>query len=356
MDTKKTILICPLDWGLGHASRCVPIIKELSRLGFDVIIGADKNPLAFLQQEFPNLPTITIPGYEVTYDEKGSFYKLLIEGVKFYQFIKKEHQLLEKIINENNIDVVISDNRYGLWSDKVKSILITHQLFIKAPLGETLVHKKIHGLIEKFDDCWIPDIEGKPNLSGDLAHLTTFKHPHRFIGALSRFLSLNPKQPNVIKEDVDVCAILSGPEPQRTIFEKLITKQLVNSRLNAVLVRGLPDSKEELNIENARLKVINHLKTKELHGLIQKSKVIVCRAGYSSIMDLFALSKKAILVPTPGQTEQEYLAKHHQEQGNFCIQTQSAFDLQKGMLQVENCSPLFKLEKKLTLPFLLKNE
>src|SRR3990167_9325552 len=109
------ILICPLDWGLGHAARCVPVIKELQRLGYRVIIGADKNPLAFLQQEFPELSTVIIPGYEVTYGEKGNFFQLFCESLQFYQSIKKEHQLIEKIVEENNIDLIISDNRYGLW-------------------------------------------------------------------------------------------------------------------------------------------------------------------------------------------------------------------------------------------------
>jgi len=373
------ILICPLNWGLGHAARCVPVIKELQRLGHHIIIGADKNPLAFLQQEFPALPTVIIHGYEVNYGEKGNFFQLFCESVRFYQSIKKEHQLIEKIIAENNIDIIISDNRYGLWSKKVKSIIITHQLFIKTPVGSSFVHHKIEKLINNFDECWIPDFENKPNLSGDLSHQKTIKLSHRFIGPLSRFTSCHTepvevlskeKLSNLIIEEYDIIAIISGPEPQRTIFEKLILEQLQNSKLKAVVVRGLPKKgqgtgdkgkgkkgqgtwdKGQGTIDKHEIHIFNHLKTEELQAIILKSKLVVARSGYSTIMDLVALGKKAILIPTPGQTEQEYLANYHFEQGNFYTQKQSELNLQKGVIEVEQFSATINNEYKLKFDFL----
>ncbi len=325
---KKNILVCPLDWGLGHATRCVPVINDLLRLGHHVIIGADKNPLAFLKQEFPTLPTVTILGYDVTYDEQGSSFKLFCESVRFYNFIKKEHQFLAQILEENKVDVIISDNRYGLWSKKVKSILITHQLYVKTPIGRQIAHKKIEQLVGNFDECWIPDVEGKPNLSGDLAHLKPFNHPHRFIGLLSRFV-----QQEEAEKEYDVLAILSGPEPQRTMFEKQVVEQLENSDLKAVVVRGLPDEATGDRRQESAIRIFNHLSTEEFLEYFQKSKIVVCRAGYSSIMDLTTLGKKAILVPTPGQTEQEYLAEYHMAQGNFYSQKQADFDLEKGLIE-----------------------
>lgn len=356
MEAKKSILICPLDWGLGHATRCVPVIRELLRLNFNVIIGADKKPLAFLKQEFPELSTIIIPGYEITYGEKGSSFKLFCESVRFYNFIKKEHQILKKVLEENNIDVIISDNRYGLWNKKVKSIIITHQLYVKTPFGGYLAHKKIHGLLAKFDDCWIPDIQNQPHLSGDLAHLKPIKFAHRFIGPLSRFsekelgynkIDSSLGDENGCKEEYDILAIFSGPEPQRTIFEQIILKQLEASDLKAVVVRGLPNADTKIVSSNSNISIFNHLNTSAFFEYFQKSKAVICRAGYSSIMDLVVLKKRAILVPTPGQTEQEYLAKYHFKKGNFYMQNQRDINLQKMVFQVQKYSP--KYNPKLTL-------
>lgn len=353
----KNILVCPLDWGLGHATRCVPVIKELLSLGFNVIIGADKNPLSFLQQEFPELKTVVIPGYKVTYNEQGSSFKLFCESIRFYNFIKTEHQFVDDIITENSIDIIISDNRYGLWSKKIKSIIITHQLFVKAPLASQVAHKKIGQLIANFDECWVPDTEGTPNLSGDLSHLKTFKFPHRFIGPLSRFSLLQEDRNNITTDEYDVLAILSGPEPQRTVFEKMIIEQLEQNNLKGVVVRGLPNCAPRTaeGSNNDNIKEYNHLSTKEFLTYFQKCKVVVCRAGYSSIMDLSALAKRAILVPTPGQTEQEYLAKYHFEQGNFYSQKQNEFDLLKGIEAVAHSSEKSKINHKLSLQFIERN-
>ncbi|PJB13954.1 MAG: glycosyl transferase family 28 [Flavobacteriales bacterium CG_4_9_14_3_um_filter_32_8] len=355
----------------------MPVIKELLRLGHHVIIGADKNPLAFLQQEFPKLPTVIIPGYEVNYGKKGNFFQLFCESVRFYQAIKKEHQFIEKIVAENNIDIIISDNRYGLWCKKVKSILITHQLFVKTPVGSSFVHHKIEKLINNFDECWIPDVENETNLSGDLSHQKMIKFPHRFIGPLSRFTSLQAERSNLIVKEYDVIAIISGPEPQRTIFENLILEQLQNTQLKTVMVRGLPNKikgtrnkgqgesdkgkgtrgdGQEKKMQEIRdkyeISIFNHLKTEELQDFILKSKVVVARSGYSTIMDLVTFGEKAILIPTPGQTEQEYLAKYHFEQGNFYTQKQSELDLQKGMLEAEQFSPTINKVYQLKLDFL----
>jgi uncharacterized protein (TIGR00661 family) len=317
----KTILVCPLDWGLGHATRCVPIVRQFLAEGHRVIIGADKNSKAFLQHEFPELKTITIPGYEVEYGKKGSSLKLFFESVKFYNFIKKEKQLLDELLQKHQIDMIVSDNRYGLYSNKVESIIITHQLFPKALIGERTAHKKIAQLLDNFDEVWIPDNEGENNLSGELSHLKPFEQKHEFIGPLSRFV-----QPTKTFEiEFDVCAIISGPEPQRTIFEELILQQIEKHQLKAVVVSGKPSSSISSTQHSTLL--FNHLPTEQLQEYILKSKLVVCRSGYSSIMDLTVLGKKAILVPTPGQTEQEYLAEYHNTKEQFIVQQQNELNL-----------------------------
>lgn len=323
-------MVCPLDWGLGHATRCVPLINQFLKEGHEVIIGADKSPLAFLKQEFPSLKTVVIPGFIIDYGEKGSALKLFYESVKFYNFIKKEKQFIDAFLDENKIDLLVSDNRYGLYSKKVESIIITHQLYPKAPVGEKLLHPKIEKLLANFNEVWIPDNEGENNLSGDLAHLKPFNHPHKFIGALSRFsfLEFPPKKEGWggVKNEFDICAIISGPEPQRTIFESLIFEQIEKHQLKAIILLGKPEGSTS-NTQHSAL-VFNHLPTKELQDYILKSKYVVCRSGYSSIMDLTTLGKKAILVPTPGQTEQEYLAEYHSKNGLFVAQQQNKINFE----------------------------
>lgn len=317
-------MVCPLDWGLGHASRCVPLINQFLKEGHEVIIGADKKPLAFLKEEFPKLKTIVIPGLEINYGKRGGSFRLFCEAVKFYGYINKERLLLGEVLEKHDIDVVVSDNRYGLYSKKTKSVILTHQVFPKAPIAESLLHKKIERLLRSFDEVWIPDDKTNNNLSGDLSHLKTPKQRHSFIGPLSRF-SLPTKTLNI---EFDVCAIISGPEPQRTIFEKKLIEEINKYNLKSIFVRGLPGVSGS-NIDTKTITIFNHLETKKLQEYILKSKLVVCRSGYSSIMDMDALNKKALLIPTPGQTEQEYLAFYHKKNKLFFVQEQSDINLKK---------------------------
>ncbi|MCO6499956.1 MAG: glycosyltransferase [Vicingus serpentipes] len=310
-----------------------------------MIIGADKQPLAFLKQEFLELPTVIIPGYMIRYGKKRGALKLLWEGIRFYQSIKKEQELVDQLLKDNNIDCIISDNRYGLRSKQVKSIIITHQLFVKTPLLNNWFQKKIKQLITPFDECWIPDVEGEDNFSGDLSHIKKIEFTHRFIGLLSRFENSSNET-----EKYDVVAIVSGPEPQRSIFYNLLLAEFKKNQLKAVLVAGNPQELQKTQDENVT--IFSHLPTLQMQDLIAQSKVVICRAGYSSIMDLVALRKKAILVPTPGQPEQEYLADYHYQQGNFYTQNQRELDLEKALIEVEQYVPPSVSSKALDLDFL----
>ena len=362
MTDQKTILVCPLDWGLGHATRCIPIIQSFLKDNHKVIIGSLGKQEALLKQEFPDLLFIELKGYNIEYSENGSMItKMMTQLPKIKKAIDEEHLWLEKVIGEYSIDMIVSDNRYGLWSKKIESILITHQIFIKAPTGEWLIEQLLKKYLDNFNEIWIPDVQGENNLSGDLAHKKSLPTNYKFIGIQSRFSQLACPPEHVFRQKklrrmdnfkYDFMAIISGPEPQRTIFEKLVIEQVTNTNLKGVLVRGLPDinviaseAKQSSNDEIAssavllrndgQLKIFNHLETNEFLNYIQKSKVVISRSGYSTIMDLTTLGKKAILVPTPGQTEQEYLAEYHQLKGNFCTQKQSEFDLGKALKEVE---------------------
>lgn len=325
----KKVLISPLDWGLGHATRCIPIIKDLKSKGVEVIIAADGKPLQLLKQEFPELQFEVLPGYDVTYQNKGSFFfKVLSKVPNIIKMIRKEHELLEKLINKHKIDAVISDNRYGLWTKKVPCVFITHQVKILSPILEDLVFFLNLQFINRFDFCWIPDKSSERNLSGKLSHLESMPVNARFIGPLTRF---NGKF--IQDKKYDVMAIVSGPEPQRTIFEEKLMTQLKQLNKKSLLVLGKPgDSNNVQTINN--LSVVSHLNSVEMEKAVAASEVIVCRGGYSTIMDLAAYGKKAIFIPTPGQTEQEYLAKRFAGKGWCVYQKQSEMDLDAAIARI----------------------
>ena len=344
MNKPKRILICPLDWGLGHATRCIPIIRLLLEQNAEVIIAADKRPLELLKQEFPSLTFVTLKGYEINYPKSGSMaISMLLSIPKILKGIKRERIELDRIIDEQGIDIVISDNRYGCWSKKVKSIFITHQLMIKSPFGEKLLHKRVLTYLKNYDECWVPDSsEQKNNLSGDLSHKYPLPANAHFIGLLSRFAEIKQSE-----FEYDVMAIISGPEPQRTIFERIVSEQLFNSGLKSLMVLGLPESKKKLE-QKQNVTMATHLYAKEMQDAILKSKTIIARSGYSTIMDLAILNKKAIFVPTQGQTEQEYLAEILMKKQIAFSQNQNKIDLAKAIKESENFKGL-KSEMDLTI-------
>ncbi len=345
MNQPKRILICPLDWGLGHATRCIPIIRLLLNKNAEVIIAADGRSLELLKKEFPQLQFIPFKGYEINYSKSERMVlKILFSVPKILKRIKQEHKELNTIIDQYKIDVVISDNRYGCWNKKVKSIFMTHQLMIKAPFGEKLLHYKILKYINNYDECWIPDNEEINNLSSDLAHKYTLPENAFFVGPLSRFLNQENDFSHTfeIVEKYDIMAIISGPEPQRTIFEKIITEQISTTKLKALIVLGLPDKKTTIQ-ENENLKIISHLNSKDMQTAISNSKIILSRSGYSTIMDLAMLGKRAVFVPTPGQTEQEYLSKLFMKKQIAYSQTQSHFNLLDALKESENYSGFLNL-------------
>ena len=353
MQKQKRILICPLDWGLGHATRCIPIIRLLLAKNAEMIVAADAGPLALLKKEFPQLTFVQLKGYNIKYPKSGSMkMKMLLSIPKIVNGIKEEHETLDEIINKHKIDIVISDNRYGCWNKKVKSIFITHQLMIKAPFGESVLHKKVLKYIDNYDECWVPDIAGSVNLSGDLAHKYALPKNTFFVGALSRFFA--SVEMTKKGELTNIVAIISGPEPQRTIFEKLVLEQLKQTELKALVVCGKAEEKQKSEtIKN--ITIASHLSSEEMQNAIQNADIILSRSGYSTVMDLASLSKKAIFIPTPGQTEQEYLAKMFMQKGIVFSQTQDKFDLQKALTAskdykgFEIIKPGNELEKRIDL-------
>jgi UDP-N-acetylglucosamine transferase subunit ALG13 len=325
----KRVLVTPLDWGLGHATRCIPIIKKLFEKKVDVLIAGSGDSLNLLRAEFPFIKSFVLPGYAPSYPANGSMaLTMLKQTPKFFSTIKSEHGIIEKIVADEEIDFVISDNRYGCWSEQVHSIFITHQSNIMMPKRfgwlSGVVRSINHRYMKKFSLCWIPDIAGQQNLSGKLSSFGKIQPGLnvKYIGALSRFVPSDSGVP--IK--YDITAIFSGPEPQRTILENMVTPQLQSSGLKFFIVRGVISS--EMSVDDTKA---DFLTSKELQNKIESSSIIVARAGYSTIMDMSTLGKKAIFIPTPGQTEQEYLAKQLLNKGIAFSMTQENFNLKVAL-------------------------
>ena len=332
MNSKKRILVAPLGWGLGHASRCVPIAKTLEKEGFEVVFAASNRPLELLIQEFPKNDFIKLEGYNVKYPKNGQMaISMLSQSYKIWRGIKREHTILQQIIDDYNIDGVISDNRYGLFSKKVPCIFVTHQLQIQAPIFSEILQNINFKYIQKFDECWIPDSDNH-QLSGRLSIANNSPFKCQYIGALSRFERLEKT------EHLDVLAIVSGPEPQRSIFEELLKKQLIASKLKALLVLGKTEENKEEKIRN--LKIVSHLNAKSLNQQMVNANVIISRSGYSTVMDIAKLHKKAIFIPTPGQTEQLYLAKYFYDKNMAFAIHQKELDIHNALQKVELLSPL----------------
>lgn len=308
----QRILVAPLNWGLGHATRCIPIINNLLSQGHQVIIAADGYPLQLLQQEFPLLQYIEFISFSVRYST-GRFQigKLLLSLPKILMDIWSEHRKLQTYIKQYNISYVISDNRFGLWSKHVPCVYITHQLMVKMPKSlfvfepfGWLIHRFF---INRYTACWIPDEAENGGLSGDLAHKYPLPKQARFIGCQSRFFYT----PDIVPaETYHTVVVVSGPEPQRSLFEKEWIEKLLGKEKTVLIIQGLPQ--QEVNTKQlANITLVSHLPSPELKAQLLTAKEIICRSGYSSIMDLHVLNKRATLIPTPGQTEQEYLAEIH---------------------------------------------
>lgn len=301
---KKRILVAPLNWGLGHATRCIPIIKALINNNYTPIIASDGVALLLLKKEFPNLSSIELPAYNVTYAKKGKYFKLKMikDSPKLIKAIKAEKKVINHIIKNNGIDGIISDNRLGVYSKKVPSVFITHQLNVLSGLT-TWFSSKIHEkFIKKFNICWVPDTEGALNLSGKLGHTKTFDIPLEYIGPLSRF---KKTQSTIIN---DVIILLSGPEPQRTLLEEKLMFEFKNYNGKVVFIKGIMEKEQSIQILGD-MTIYNFMTSKLLEKSINESALVISRSGYTTVMDLAKLNKKAFFIPTPGQFEQEYLAK-----------------------------------------------
>ena len=303
------ILVAPLNWGLGHASRCIPLVQRFIDEGHEVILGGDGESLTLLRKHFPKLCYVYLAPLNLRYS-KGSrqVFAMLLALPQLITWSIKDHTFLKAVLHEEHFDQVISDNRFGLYSKDVKCIYMTHQLHIMLPRGwKWLEHlaEQLHARIyNRFDEVWVPDFKEKEkSLAGDLSHICNTEVT--YIGPLSR-LTLTDKN-----EAFDVVAVLSGLEPQRSLFEKEIITRYSNTKERVLIVQGLMH-RPNTRITRSNITIIPFINDIDLASILLGAKHIIARSGYSTIMDLYTLglTDKAELVPTPGQPEQEYLKEH----------------------------------------------
>lgn len=325
----------PLNWGLGHATRIIPLVHSLRALGAQVWLASDGPVASLLAAEFPDLPMLKLEGYRIRYPGQGWLFipSMLGQLPSILNVISREKVWLRRMQRDFGWDVVISDNRYGLHHPATRNILLTHQVYPRAGFAfipRNLLHRIHRRFMRPFDEIWIPDAAGDDNLSGALSHPPPAGICHRYIGPLSRFKDAQAGAVPPLAPESYYLALLSGPEPQRSLFEKKILSTMQGLALPLVLVRGLPgQAQQDFLPEN--ITVYNHADPGLLASLLRGAAGVVCRAGYSTVMDLACLGKKALLVPTPGQTEQVYLAGYLSRRGYFPTMDQEGFSMVKAI-------------------------
>lgn len=287
------VLVAALDWGMGHVTRCISLFRQFIAQGNTVCFAGNEFQVEFLQREFPEIHCFALDGYNVRLDaRKNTYFQMLSQAFKLKGAESREHQWLNEHLKSHHYGYILSDNRYGFYSETTPSIMLTHQLRLQLPAFSKQSSDLIQKKVNRFAACWVPD--NASNLSGELSSAQLEIPIHR-IGLLNRF------QPIECEKDIPCLAILSGPEPSRSQFEEKCAAYLMRKFDSSVMVGSQQNY--------ASIQTVSNPSTQELGKLIARSELVLSRAGYTTIMEMIALNQKALLIPTPGQFEQEYLAK-----------------------------------------------
>jgi len=332
---KPSVCISPIDWGLGHATRCITLIQSFQELGYEVYIASEKNQETILKEAIPTATFLNLRGYRIKYAKRGFMLPivLLTQVPKIIYSIINEYRWLKKAQEEFKFDLIISDNRFGFYHKKVPSVFITHQLNVQTPFewSTRWFQKMLYAWLKKFTACWIPDIKDPNNLSGILSnppHKPTI--PLWYMGCLSRLMEAANNKAITNNYSKVFLGILSGPEPQRTLIEDLLWTSGNKLNIKFVMIAGTPTNKEAYQ-QNNNATLYPHLAARELAQQIRAAEFIICRGGYTTLMELIPFNKKLILIPTPGQTEQMYLGNLWQEKNWALCFNQENFNLKVAL-------------------------
>lgn len=310
----------------------MPIIHDAIEKGHAITIAASGPQKKLLQYYFPACNYVSIPGYHIKYSKKAWWLPvaLFFQLPKIALAIYREHKWLQA--QAHAFDHVISDNRYGLFNSQLTTTFITHQLLVKAPYkwAENLIQKIQYYFINKFSECWVPDTTAYPGYAADLSHPIKMPAiPVTYIGPLSQFSVLNSATNNTLSLKYKYCFLLSGPEPQRSILQHLIESDAGKLQDQMILIEGRPSDLPNHYKQQGPLTKLRYASGQDLLDIIMQSEFVVCRSGYSTLMELLPMHKKMILIPTPGQTEQTYLATSLANRQMAIMMVQSGFDLVK---------------------------
>jgi hypothetical protein len=327
------VLVSPLNWGLGHATRDIPVIAELLAHNHEVTVAASGNALNVLKKEFPSIQFIDFPDYPIWYSGNRFFLpKFVASFPLILRALSDERRKLAGILEKNRYDLIISDNRLGVYSQKVPSVFISHQLHYHLPLmlwPAELLGIWMNGFLHsKFKQIIVPDNPPGPlSLAGKLSRPGTDETRSRayFAGILTSTCKRE------IQADLDYLVMISGPEPQRTRLEEILLPQVSDLDGKCVVLLGSPGSRgSKKNLSNGT--VIPFATTEEKEILMNRAKFVICRSGYTTVMELAELGKKqALFIPTPGQTEQEYLSWYYEQKNWFHSKSQYDLDLTRDI-------------------------
>lgn len=306
MFKNQRILICPLNWGIGHTTRMVAYAKQLEKNGNTIIVAGDDDVLDIFKEELSHVERVLLKDVHVRYSKSNkTVRKLVLHSPVFMCSLFMQHLALNRLLKKLQVDVVISDNRPSLWSRKVKSYYVTHQPNLKLSDGWHWAENIASGLhrwyIKRYEALLIPDVEGQDSLSGELSAIHDDKIKKYYIGWLSRF-----EKPTIeVERENYILLILSGVEPSRTHLRDKIIERFAGTEEQLIIAGG--DKAETKD----NIIMLPYVRTEALKPLIMSAKHIICRSGYSMLTDLKVLGREAELIPTPGQPEQEYLASLH---------------------------------------------
>lgn len=375
------VLVAPLDWGLGHATRCVPVVREFLRAGAEVELAVVKANANFFREVFPDLRQRLAPSYNIVYPKHGYNMALwlLKNSVHLNAVMRYEHHFAEEMVERHGYDVLFSDNRFAFYSKNALSIYMTHQRRIAFPRAfaafERIGVMWHANIMRKFDEVWVPDLEIYPGYAGSLSHsgATPGDKPMRFVGTLSRFSEMvndgnalgNAPAPVDLEREVDlmsvsefmahsakvewnaapevlssgmrafetnhcemrtsgmraaykVVAVVSGVEPARTQFEQQLREALQQIPGQHMMILGKPSAEQKTWTEG-NIEFHTHLATNDFAEAVKRADFVVSRGGYSTVMDMAELGAKCIFVPTPGQFEQIVLA-HDLSKAGYAVE------------------------------------
>lgn len=329
-------MVAPLDWGLGHTTRCMAVIAYLQAKGHKILFAGNQQQCNYISATFPGIETIYLEGYNVRYAAAGSmFMPTIIKQIpSLLQTIRKENAWLKETVAQYQIDLVISDNRYGLYHETVPSVIITHQLNIITSFGsmaDNMLRRLHYRFLNRFGNVWVADVQQAPGLAGRLSHPKQLPRNTQYIGLLSQV---------EIKETTGekyLLVLLSGPEPQRTLLADKLWEQVLSYSGKIIFVEGTDEVAAKKDIP-PHITYHKRLSGDALAAAISGADMVICRSGYSTLMDLVKLNKKAVLIPTPGQTEQEYLGRTLYQDGVFISKLQKSFNLADALAEAEQFS------------------